>query len=728
MKRPTMLVEAILHQAEIDLDLSVERDVDTIRRRCEHEGFSFLTITLPTLSDSLERGLECGLFSCPTSFSRHGRLPRFLGGFFKSVFSSEGELLDNACPYAIAYIRQICRFFKKPKMACQDPRKEIEAAQHFINVEAELSQVTPDVLRPDKMLDTISSLIWSQVFPEIDPLELVCRHGPGATAEKLGANARYEIRSWNARSELLFPSDLHAYPNYWAASEVSGTGIEPTSVGLKYLDVRDEPPVRVVFVPKTQVAPRVIAIEPSHVQYMQQSLKDYVYKVLESHSLTRSSIRFSRQEPNQILAHRSSIDKRLATLDLKDASDRVHLHLVQRIFKNSGILEYLEDCRSLHATLPDGRNVVLSKFASMGSAMCFPVEAMVFYTLIQSAMHQVDGRRPSSSSIRRYSAMIDVYGDDLIVPVDYTDVVVRYLESYALKVNVSKSFSKGNFRESCGADYYKGVAVNPVYARRYPHDNSRDWEADDLLSWNATADHFYVRGQWHVAQVIRDMLSRVVRSSIPRSTKFGSGLVHHSFLFSTGLRWNRDLQSWKQRRITFHPTLKKDKIDGSYNACLNKWGIHTLNGSHESSVLDRYSNGPRHANVDVREVCETKRFFIQRLPDGDVGLSHIEHRYELSGSSICKVSEDQYAWDQELPVSERLARDDLAVCAGLSIVRTRTESGTYVPGRLAADHYLTEVASDPLKALFGLTEGLDFQSSTKSGVLKSKRRWVSLAG
>jgi hypothetical protein len=199
---------------------------------------------------------------------------------------------------------------------------------------------------------------------------------------------------------------------------------------------------------------------------------------------------------------------------------------------------------------------------------------MVFYTLIQSAMHQLDGRRPSSRSIRDYSRLIDIYGDDIIVPVEYTDVVVNYLESYALVVNVNKSFRFSNFRESCGADYYKGIPVNPVYARTVPHDDLRHWKADEIMSWNATADLFYVRGMWHISQTIRDLLSRVVRRTIPRSRSLGSGLAHFSFLFSTDLFYNKDLQGWKQKRLHFNPVKRKDQIDGDELACLNKWGIH----------------------------------------------------------------------------------------------------------------------------------------------------------
>ncbi len=705
MKRPTMLVEATLHQAGMDLDLSVERDVSVMKHRCEHEGKSFLTITLPHLSDALERGLESGTFTCPSSFSRHGSLPRFMGGFFKRVFNKDGGLRPDPCVVAIRCIRQVARFFKKPKLPCT-PKREAMAERHFLDVEGELRRMTSQMERKDEFLDKVSGIIWAQVFPELDVLDLVCHHGPGVTSDRLLANARYRIRQWYQRSELTFSSDLHCYPNYGYAAGVGYSGESIVGAeGPEYLDIRDELPVRVVFVPKTQTAPRVIAIEPHNVQYMQQSLKDYVYKVLETHSLTKRSIRFKRQDVNQRLAYSSSIDKRLATLDLKDASDRVALPLVQRIFKTSGILEYLEDSRSLHATLPSGKNIVLSKFASMGSAMCFPVEAMVFYTLIQSAMHQLDGRRPSSRSISAYSEQIDIYGDDIIIPVEYTDVVVNYLESYGLKVNISKSFQNSHFRESCGADYFNGVDVKPVYAREWPHDDSRQWDASSILSWNATADQFYLTGQWHVAQVIRDMLRRVVRRTIPRSRFLTGGLAHFSYLFTTNLKYNRDLCGWVQKRLVYQPCKNKDDINDDELACLNKWGI---------SVAKQRSHGNGSIALSDRYNRDRERGMVLDYP----GTNSDECPSCLPSIPHTLSAPSPYGDD----------------ASGVDVLRGTADLATAGFDRLEnvqlreLMYELSELAKDPLKFLDGRSTGLEFSTSTKRGSFKSKSRWVSLAG
>lgn len=716
MKRPTMLVQALLADASKDLDLSVERDQQRIADRCEHEGLSFLTITLPQLSDSLERGIETGTFTCPTSFSRHGSLPRFMGGFFKRVFDKDGRLLPDSCPNTVYWIRQICRFFKKLKIDCS-PSRNRKAEEHFLEVEGELRAMTPQIERKDLLLDKISGIVWAQVFPELDYLDLVCHHGPGFTADHRLPNERRRISCWNHRSELTYPSDLHCYPNYGyaAAASSTGTGIECVE-GPEFLAIRDELPVRVVFVPKTQTAPRVIAIEPSHVQYMQQSLKDYVYKVLEEHSLTKQSIRFSDQTVNQRLAYRSSKDRRLATLDLKDASDRVHLHLVQRIFKTSGLLPYLEDARSLHATLPSGKNIVLFKYASMGSALCFPVEAMVFYTLIQCAMHQLDGRRPSSRSIREYSRQIDIYGDDIIVPIEYTDVVVRYLESYALKVNINKSFRDSHFRESCGADYYKGVPVNPVYARTVPHDDLRHWGAAEVLSWNATADLCYMQGMWTTCQTIRTLLSRVVRRTIPKSRKLGSGLSHFSWIFTTDLRWNRNLQCFQQKRIHYDPVKRKDSIDGDELACFNKWGQHV----HAKSI-------GRYDYVRDSRACLVNRLCRGEPDDIRVGSNGFERAHPSVDTSVCN---DRLS---DLHTDLQGTQSSDCVLQGLGEIDDKSLSDGIRPSEgpgiaLPISNWFDDFRVNPLEFLTGNSEGLTFTHSVNRGRFKSRSRWVSLAG
>jgi hypothetical protein len=58
-----------------------------------------------------------------------------------------------------------------------------------------------------------------------------------------------------------------------------------------------------------------------------------------------------------------------------------------------------------------------------------------------------------------------VFGDDIIVRKDAYDFVTAALELFGFRVNGDKSFNTGNFRESCGGDYYHGFDIRGVYMK-----------------------------------------------------------------------------------------------------------------------------------------------------------------------------------------------------------------------------------------------------------------------
>jgi hypothetical protein len=186
-----------------------------------------------------------------------------------------------------------------------------------------------------------------------------------------------------------------------------------------------------------------------------------LYDTVESHWLTHGYVNFRDQSVNGELVKEASRFKHLSTLDLKDASDRVRWDLVRYLFPGNWV-EAFEACRTTHVELPDGipdevkalcpNNIyeLVGKFAPMGSAVCFPVEALVFWSLLKAALG-VD---------------VYVYGDDIIVPAHCFEEAVRVLEEYDLLVNVEKSCHETPFRESCGVDYFDGVDVGYAKLRK----------------------------------------------------------------------------------------------------------------------------------------------------------------------------------------------------------------------------------------------------------------------
>lgn len=571
MKRPIVLHEALMTDVMRDFGLSASRDISEMKCRVEHEGISFLTISLPTLCDCFEQSLEYGVFQRFEGFkktSRRGTLPAFLQGLFRLVFNDVGVLLDEPNTHAIYCIRQVLRFFKKLEIPCS-PSRERMAERKFIETEFVLSTHESEVMVFDQTLDLVSHLIWPVLFGELLSDELVCGHGPGVTSDKKSPNGRFSFDKWGIRTERSYPMDLHAIPNFGCYDDLND---------IDLLEASEEIPVKVVFVPKTLKSPRVIAIEPSYMQYCQQGLLKYMTKRIESHPFTRGSINFSDQVPNRERALRASRSKEYTTMDLSEASDRVHNELAKRIFSGSGIINFLDDARSTSARLPSGKIIILSKYASMGSALCFPVEACAFYTLILSAMHQVDGMKPSSRTILRYKRKVLVYGDDLIFPARYADAIADYLEKYLLKVNRSKTFTNGSFRESCGGDFYEGKCVKPTYLRRFPIRDQQKPDSRELMSMISTANQLYASGHWGTCQVIRDMVERYT-GRIPYSTDYveksnsvreeAYGLYHLSCSRNTNLRYNRHLHCYEQRRMVFQP-VKQDDTIVSYSGALQK--------------------------------------------------------------------------------------------------------------------------------------------------------------
>lgn len=97
MKSLMTLMQCILADAGMWCCTSAARDLNTITRRVEHEGISFLTITLPQFCSDFERSLDEQRIAPTafTSFRRRGSLPQFLGGFLELVFDrASGRLLD----------------------------------------------------------------------------------------------------------------------------------------------------------------------------------------------------------------------------------------------------------------------------------------------------------------------------------------------------------------------------------------------------------------------------------------------------------------------------------------------------------------------------------------------------------------------------------------------------------------------------------------------------------
>jgi len=245
-------------------------------------------------------------------------------------------------------------------------------------------------------------------------------------------------------------------------------------------------------------------------QYAQQAIKRNLLGALAEDGFLSSTVGFDDQEPNRVLAQTGSHSGDLATLDLSEASDRVsNQHVVAMLQDYPYLLSGVQASRSTKADVPGHGIIPLSKFASMGSALCFPMEAIVFTTLIFLGIQQELGTALSRRDIiKMFSGRVRVFGDDLIVPVDYVHTVVDLLHTFGYRVNVSKSYWTGRFRESCGREYYDGHDISIVKVRQILP--ARRQDASGVVSAVELRNHFYWSGCWQTADFLDSYIRRII--------------------------------------------------------------------------------------------------------------------------------------------------------------------------------------------------------------------------
>lgn len=484
---------------------SIERDQKTVRNRLKVEGLSFLTGTLPKLGKCLDKALASDKpMGTDHSFglvSSHKRYPQFLSGYFGLIFDDEGKVMDSVDvdssrqAEAVRAIRQITYLFYKLDVSYGKDLEDRVIAD-FISDEADLPVLGAEVplSREDNEIVDFAKFLVFSVLKGLDPLDVRPRHGPGsvATGEKNWEKKRFK-RFYPKLDEIYSYSEYFFY-NY--------THLSDSLESLEHMETCDKATSKVVLVPKDSRGPRLISMEPLELQWIQQGLMTELVRKIESpSSITCGFVNFTDQGVNRSLALANSWGGELITLDLKAASDRVSVWLVKRLFPED-VFKALNACRSDSTLLPDGRCVELRKFAPMGSAVCFPVEALVFWALAVSAIYTHSSR---SWYYRVPKSQVYVYGDDLVIPKEGLGRVSDIFKKCFLALNEDKCCTGSFFRESCGMDAFKMNDVTPLKIKarlRCP------LSPNDALSWIEYSNILYRRGLVSTALYVRSVLER----------------------------------------------------------------------------------------------------------------------------------------------------------------------------------------------------------------------------
>lgn len=579
MKSHLVLLRRTLIDSGIRCCTSTTQDYKYILSRVEAEGLSYVTIALPQFEKDLQKGLARGKVdsSLFVGYTKKGCLPRFLGGFTSQIFNpSDGMLLDEPSIEAIHCVKQVTCLFSKVNLPCSDARVKA-AMDKYIECEKQvrLNDSILDSFSRERF-EKMSFTLFRDVFLFIDKLLYdtgsIPKHGPGATADKLKGNQKFDMCEWTQRLEEYFPARENLIPNERDFDHAVWDLLDPGA----------ERPVRVITVPKTLKTPRIIAIEPACMQYTQQGILELLVERLERDRLLRPLIGFTDQTPNQRMARIGSSQGDLATLDLSEASDRVsnqHVKALLRFFPT--LAGSVEACRSRKADVPGYGVVRLAKFASMGSALCFPMEAMVFLTIIFLGIEDELSRPLTRRDISRFSGRVRVYGDDIIVPVEFVPSVIAKLQAFGLVVNSDKSFWTGKFRESCGKEYYDGIDVSCVKLRQMLPTKRTD--VPELIASVSLRNQFYLAGMWKSAGYLDDVIERLI--PFPNVLDTSPALGRTSFMGYDTHKICPNLQRdlvWAAKEVSVLP---KSNLDG-YGALL-KFFLKRGEEPYERNHLER---------------------------------------------------------------------------------------------------------------------------------------------
>lgn len=318
------------------------------------------------------------------------------------------------------------------------PACDMDVARHIDGIRAKIERVL------------------SERAPPMDALQP--KHGPGATFSDKSTRStladKMESRASITHNALWFLLD-------WVGT---AWGREALARDVSPSFVRGN---RFTTAPKDATKDRPIAAEPSVNIFYQLALGGEIRRRLKRHAGIDLDY---GQDVHRRLACEASFAGHLATLDLKNASDTVSYNLVKLLVPTQWF-RLLDELRSPFTRMAGrdvstltGRSesvrepawVKLEKFSSMGNGFTFELETLLFWAIADYACEQAVGETREKTL---------VYGDDIICDTRGVRAVTAALRFFGLTINEDKSFSSGDFRESCGGDFWRGRPVRPYFLK-----------------------------------------------------------------------------------------------------------------------------------------------------------------------------------------------------------------------------------------------------------------------
>lgn len=287
-------------------------------------------------------------------------------------------------------------------------------------------------------------------------------------------------------SDLSFTTRAQGLLPAWAVTSWAASW---AAAGSDIIEVKGN---RHAVAPKDATTDRLIGSEPSLNVFHQLELGSQL-----RYLAAKAGIDLDHgADTHKVFAQRySNLVKRLevddgATMDLKNASGSISYELVRLCFPRawfdamcdlrSPMSLLLEDSKEVLDTarpssaqpLSGGRRWMrLEQFSSMGCGFTFELESILFAAIASAAMTEM-GVEPILLGRRKN---LSVFGDDILLPDSVVEGVTACYQFCGFQINEKKSFrGLSPFKESCGADYFAGADVRPVFFDGQPS-TPADW-------------------------------------------------------------------------------------------------------------------------------------------------------------------------------------------------------------------------------------------------------------
>jgi len=391
------------------------------------------------LSLNCPRALTCWLMF---SNGEHEQLAKL--EFNPSSYGSLCELRD-------AYMAT--KFLSKFEGLTSGIDKKQVAVSKFLEMETRCKQVNHRLRSGEPDPQFTGRVVWlhnatkrkiHQILGEFDVEEFFESPdwGPGASTlikrRDASQQQKFQCETGITRDlhDLLpLGSLLGAYP--WWSVQLLSSGFPTFEVGNKIIAVR-----------KDAMTDRIIAVEPGINLWFQLSIGEMIGRRLRTFGID-----IHDQGRNQHLAKVASFTGDLATVDFSSASDTISEALVEELLPRRWFL-VMDSCRSKWGQL-EGKLIKWEKFSSMGNGFTFGLETLIFYAAAMACKEYMCSDLP-----------VGAYGDDVVLPSSCFECYSELVAFYGFTINQKKSHFSGPFRESCGAHFYSGFDVKPVYFRK----------------------------------------------------------------------------------------------------------------------------------------------------------------------------------------------------------------------------------------------------------------------